>query len=497
MANKPVTFSYMLEGYDSKYSDFLPIRSKSYSNLPDGSYSFHLRAKDQKDEITEPLIRTFSIDTTSLHLKIVESPDGTVTFRNITFRFSADEDATFATYLQGYDKQFSGYTENTIKSYNYLADGDYIFQVKAKDKYGNESLKPVSRSFTVDTKAPGIRIIEGPGSIISEKSITFRFAANESATFAYWLKGRDSGYSDFVSNDSITYNELPDGEYVFFVKAKDKLGNVDPAPAKLKFTIDTTSPNTFITKGPKEQIKRSTVSFSFSADEKASFSYYLDGYNDRYSDYTSEPSKTYHNLPDGNYTFYVRSKDLAGNIDEKGVSQSFTIKTKELLFTEDFEDKKVKIQVGDFKDNKTYWGLTKNRAKSGKHSLWCAKAGNDGQTYSKDMNVWYQISVNLSRFDKAEIVFWYYLDTTNDITDRLYLKGFNQTNVELKQDIERSKPIWYASVRKEKQLEWIKQHVSLDSICGQPAVIMICFKSDEVLEDEGAYIDDILIFGKW
>jgi len=289
-ANKPVTFSYMLEGYDSKYSDFLPIRSKSYPNLPDGSYIFHLRANEKFDKITEPIFRTFSIDTTPPDVKIIEGPDGegdkpVYRLRDIIFRFSANEDATFATYLRGYDKQFSGYTEDTTKSYNNLLDGDYTFQVKAKDKYGNESLEPVIRSFTVDAEAPGVVIIEGPDSIISEKSVTFKFIANEEATFAYWLEGRDSGYLDFVPNNSVTYNELPDGDYVFYLKAKDKSGNVDPAPAKLKFTIDTTSPNTSITRGPKgmsssseakDLIRHSTVSFSFEAGEKASFSYYLE-----------------------------------------------------------------------------------------------------------------------------------------------------------------------------------------------------------------------------
>jgi len=138
--------------------------------------------------------------------------------------------------------------------------------------------------------------------------------------------------------------------------------------------------------------------------------------------------------------------------------------------------------------------LTKKRAKSGKHSLWCAKVGNDSQTYSKDMNAWYQISVNLSRFDKAELIFWYYLDTTNDITDLLYLKAIPQTRAK---GIESAKPIWYASVRKDKQLKWIKQRVFLNSVCKQTVVIRFCFKSDDRLENEGAYIDDIKIIGKY
>ena len=138
--------------------------------------------------------------------------------------------------------------------------------------------------------------------------------------------------------------------------------------------------------------------------------------------------------------------------------------------------------------------MTKKRAKLGEHSLWCAKAGNDGQTYRKDINSWYQILVDLSRFNKAELVFWYYLDTTNDITDLLYLKAIPQTRAK---DIESVKPIWYASVRKGKQLKWIKQSIILDSVCGQTTMIIFCFKSDDKLEDEGAYIDDISIIGKY
>jgi len=496
-ANKSVKFSYMLEGKDSQYSDFLDVKSKSYSNLPDGSYTFHLRAKDVNGKTTEPIVKTFTIDTTPPNVEIVKGPDGTVSEHNIIFQLNANEDATFATFLQGYDNQFSEYNENTIKSYNKLSDGDYIFQVKAKDKYGNENLTPVIRTFTVDSEAPGVKIIEAPDSIINNKNVTFRFTADEDATFAFWLKGKDSGYSDFVSNDFVTYNQLSDGDYTFFVKAQDKSGNIDPEPAKLEFTIDTTPPETLIKRAPKQQVKYSTVSFSFDADEKALFSYYLEGYNEEYSDYTSESSKTYHNLPDGNYKFFVKSRDLAGNIDEEGVSRDFTIKTKEIIFTEDFEDKETKIEAGTFDEGKVYWGLTNEKAKSGKNSLWCAQVGNKDKNYSKDMNVWYKISVDLSKFNKAELDFWYYLNTTKDITDRFYIKVLNRKDSELERYIEQTKPIWFASVKKEKQLKWNNQRIVLNKFCGQSAIIMFFFQSDDKLEGQGAFLDDISVIGKY
>lgn len=43
-----LTFSYLLEGYDTRWSDYTALRSKSYTNLPQGRYTFKVKSKNSR-----------------------------------------------------------------------------------------------------------------------------------------------------------------------------------------------------------------------------------------------------------------------------------------------------------------------------------------------------------------------------------------------------------------------------------------------------------------
>jgi len=55
------TFSYWLEGQDKTWSDFVSDFKKEYTNLKEGSYKFHVRAKDASGEISEEGVLEFKI----------------------------------------------------------------------------------------------------------------------------------------------------------------------------------------------------------------------------------------------------------------------------------------------------------------------------------------------------------------------------------------------------------------------------------------------------
>ncbi len=46
-----LTYSYYLEGHDNSYSSFTADTSKSYTDLPDGTYTFHVKAHDEADNV--------------------------------------------------------------------------------------------------------------------------------------------------------------------------------------------------------------------------------------------------------------------------------------------------------------------------------------------------------------------------------------------------------------------------------------------------------------
>jgi hypothetical protein len=93
--------------------------------------------------------------TTCPDTQISSGPTGTITYNNPTFTYTGTDDVTptanlvYATYLQGYDSDWSSFSSSTSKSYSNLPNGSYTFQVKAKDEAGNEDPTPATTSFTV------------------------------------------------------------------------------------------------------------------------------------------------------------------------------------------------------------------------------------------------------------------------------------------------------------------------------------------------------------
>lgn len=54
-------FSYYLEGFDEKWSDWSAVRFKEFTNLPEGKYAFHLKARNVYYEESNEIVFRFSI----------------------------------------------------------------------------------------------------------------------------------------------------------------------------------------------------------------------------------------------------------------------------------------------------------------------------------------------------------------------------------------------------------------------------------------------------
>ena len=139
---------------------------------------------------------------------------------------------------------------------------------------------------------------------------TFSFSSNEAgSTFQCSVDGGTFApcTSPFVSNS------LVDGKHNFQVKAVDAVGNLDKSVAKAKaWTVDTTPPNTTITKMPTNPTTSTSAAFKFTSTEKKStFVCNLDDAG--FSPCTSAP--TFGPLSKGLHHIEVRATDAAGNVD--------------------------------------------------------------------------------------------------------------------------------------------------------------------------------------
>ncbi len=106
-----------------------------------------------------------------------------------------------------------------------------------------------------------------------------------------------------------------------------------PPPQEELPAPDTTPPQTLITVAPSENVTSGKVTFEWTGSDdmtptnKLTYSYYLEGHDAGYSSFTPDTTKTYTNLPDGTYTFYVKSHDEDDNVDLTPAYFKFTIAT--------------------------------------------------------------------------------------------------------------------------------------------------------------------------
>src|SRR4030042_5461187 len=108
---------------------------------------------------------------------------------------------------------------------------------------------------------------------------------------------------------------------------------LSPPPQQERPASDMIQPQTVITVAPSENVTTGEVTFKWTGSDdrtptnKLTYSYYLEGHDYSYSSFTSDTSKTYIDLPDGTYTFYVKAHDEADNVDLAPASVKFTVAT--------------------------------------------------------------------------------------------------------------------------------------------------------------------------
>jgi hypothetical protein len=186
-----------------------------------------------------------------------------------------------------------------------LTDGDYVFEVRT-------TLLPNPTSdahaFTIDTTAPDTTIVSSPPALSNDSTPELAFSSTEPGTFGCQLVGVQPEFVDCIAPTS--FGSLPDGDYVFEVRAVDLAGNLDTTPARGSFAIDTTPPETAITAGPGDTTAVTAV-FLFSAPEASALSCRLDGGAWQ----PCQSPHTYSGLSLGGHRFELTAVDAAGNAD--------------------------------------------------------------------------------------------------------------------------------------------------------------------------------------
>jgi hypothetical protein len=278
----------------------LTVVFSATSSAAEGSFTWAtelLRGEEDSFIRTGPQ-PTVQVDGTPPTVTINSHPPDPSNDPSPTFAFSANEAASLECKLDG------GAFAACASPKSYVAgDGSHTFTLKATDAAGNSG--QTSYGWTIDATGPATAITQRPGDPTNDRSASFAFAANEPSTFQCKLD--DGAYASCTSPQ--TYTNLAEGRHTFVVRASDALSNIGPEAA-YAWTIETRAPALEFTSAPPALSNSTTASFSFSADEPASFQCNLD---DRGFEPCSAPA-SYAGLPEGGHAFAVRATDAAGNV---------------------------------------------------------------------------------------------------------------------------------------------------------------------------------------
>ena len=116
----------------------------------------------------------------------------------------------------------------------------YYYTAFAGDDGDNWSARDGAQATPRDATAPETTIASsGPPRLSNSASATFQFTSTEAgSTFECSLD--DAPFAGCASG--VTYEDLDDGFHIFEVQATDAAGNVEPAPARRAWTVDTVAP---------------------------------------------------------------------------------------------------------------------------------------------------------------------------------------------------------------------------------------------------------------
>lgn len=202
-----------------------------------------------------------------------------------------------------------------------LSDGAHTFSVRAADAFGNSDDTPAEHVWTIDTAAPETMLLETPPLADNSVMVMFRFDSNErNVSFDCSLDG--GAYAACKSGD--TFGPIADGAHSFAVRAHDRAGNVDSAPAIFAWNVDTSTPDTQLLSGPVGAQPGTTAQFTFvsgDAGSGATFECKIDAA--AFAACSSPFDATA--LAEGVHTFSVRVRDAVGNYDPTPATRTWTV----------------------------------------------------------------------------------------------------------------------------------------------------------------------------
>jgi hypothetical protein len=213
-----------------------PKNGATFSGLTqNGTWQLSVRAVDPSGNVdTTPAARTWVVDTTPPVVHIDSGPAEGSTTSSATADFDVStSDGTLVCTVDG--ATLASCSSPTVHVSG-LGNGQHTFSVRGVDALGNSST-PITRTWTVDTVAPDVTLLNGPveGSTASTASATFTFSSTD-GTATFECKVDAAAFAACPSPKTVT--GLLNGDHTFSVRAVDAAGNSSPTATR-NWTVNT------------------------------------------------------------------------------------------------------------------------------------------------------------------------------------------------------------------------------------------------------------------
>ena len=253
----------------------------------------------------------------------------------------------------GFDKTYYkvdddplGFTQGT--SFTVKGQGQHAVEYYTTDVAGNESAHG-NIIVKIDTTKPTASASATPspnGSGWNNSDVTVNANGTDlggsgvDATTWQWSYTKNGG-STPVTGSGASVPLSAEGTYVVSFTVSDVAGNTSLPSAPVTVKIDESPPATIMLSGPSGWTSSRSATFTWTgSDNKTTtsdlvYSYKLDGA--AWSSWASATSRAYSGLSEGNHTFSVKAKDLAGNEAPSPATRTFSVDTTAPWTTNDYD----------------------------------------------------------------------------------------------------------------------------------------------------------------
>jgi hypothetical protein len=234
---------------------FVPcVSPKEYVGLPDGDHTFSVRAIDAAGNTdATPAGHAWTVDTLAPNTSLDSFPAAVTNNTSASFTFSSNEPgSSFQCSLSGPSNAHVFQSCPSPRGYTGLTESIYTFRVRAIDQAGNLG-REVSRTWTVDTTNPSLKITSGPngGTYAPGSTQTWNFTVSDaisgvsSVQCKVEVNGSPSAFGPCSGASLHSVSNLPLGSHMFYVRAMDLAGNVSPEQRRT-FSIVSIGPSLVI-----------------------------------------------------------------------------------------------------------------------------------------------------------------------------------------------------------------------------------------------------------